>query len=458
MPLSDARALASGLSVLPLDARADARALAALADWCQRYSPFTATEGRDGLWLDITGCAHLFGGEKGLLEDLVGRIRALSLSARAAIADTPGAAWAAARHGTEAAAVIPSGHEKQILAGLPVTGLRLEAATVSTLERLGLHRIGDLYGLPRAALARRFTGAVLERLDQALGLVFEPISPRRPPARFRARIAFAEPIGGADDIALSCRRLLEELSGLLAAHARGARRLALSFFRVDGMIERVCVGTCRPMRDPDHLMRLFAERLDRVNPGFGIDAAMIEAVVSEPVLPQQEELVPPERPRACEDLAPLVDKLSNRLGERNVVRLIPREAHVPERAFAARVALDAGAAGSWPASNPRPLRLLARPVPVEVMAPVPDDPPVLFRWRRNTHRVRRADGPERIALEWWRSAAWQGCDPGAVPDLSADIRDYYRVEDSDGRRFWIYREGPYAPDRRVRWFLHGMFA
>jgi protein ImuB len=288
-------------------------------------------------------------------------------------------------------------------------------------------------------------------------------------------MTFAEPIGNADDIALAARRLVERLSALLAPRARGARRLRLSFFRIDGVVERAAIGTSRPVRDPDYLMRLFAERLERVSAGPGIDAAMIEATVVEVLAPAQDELeglTPPgggrdgseaRAPGIRDPLAPLTDKLANRLGEGNVVRLMPRDSHLPERAFTIAEAANGsdGAVSGLPATppplTPRPLRLLAHPAPIEAMAPVPDDPPVLFRWRRTTHRVRRADGPERIALEWWRGDSWRRGDAGAGPDFSAEIRDYYRVEDSGGRRFWIYREGTYGPERPVRWFLHGLF-
>jgi protein ImuB len=483
MTLTDARALAPGLGVLPFDGRADARALAALADWCRRYSPVTATDGRDGLWLDIAGAAHLFGGEEALVEDLLGRIRAFGFEARGGVADAPGTAWALARHGAGALTILPPGLScglapggvGRAIAGLPVAALRLDAVTVAELARLGLRRIGDLYRPARAALAGRFAATLTARLDQALGRTFEPISPRRPVARARARMTFAEPIGNADDIALTARRLTEKLSALLAPRARGARRLRLSFFRIDGVVERATIGTSRPVRDADYLMRLFAKRLERVNAGPGIDAAMIEATVVEIMPPAQDKfdgLTPaggggdgPEAraPGIQDPLAPLTDKLANRLGEGNVVRLMPRDSHLPERAFTIAEAgrCPTGAVPGAPASPlpliPRPLRLLARPAPIEAMAPVPDDPPVLFRWRRTTHRVRRADGPERIALEWWRHDAWRRGDSGAVPDSSAEIRDYYRVEDSGGRRFWIYREGTYDRSRPVRWFLHGLF-
>ncbi|TDI59073.1 MAG: DNA polymerase Y family protein [Alphaproteobacteria bacterium] len=479
MALTDARALAPGLKVLPFDGRADARALAALADWCRRYSPVTATDGRNGLWLDIAGAAHLFGGEEALIEDLLGRIRTFGFEARAAVADAPGTAWALARHGAGALTILPSGLTPggvgRAIAGLPVAALRLDPVTVAELDRLGLRRIGDLCRLARADLARRFAAALTARLDQALGRTFEPISPRRRGAPWRARMTFAEPIGNADDIALAARRLVERLSALLAPRARGARRLRLSFFRIDGVAERVTIGTSRPVRDPDYLMRLFAERLERVNAGPGIDAAMIEATVVEALAPAQDELdglTPPgggrdgseaRAPHIRDPLAPLTDKLANRLGEGNVVRLMPYDSHLPERAFTIAEAANgsagavSGAGANPPPLTPRPLRLLAHPAPIEAMALVPDDPPVLFRWRRTTHRVRRADGPERIALEWWRGDAWRRGDGGAGPDFSAEIRDYYRVEDSGGRRFWIYREGTYGPERPVRWFLHGLF-
>lgn len=464
MALANARALLPRLATAAAEPAEDARALAALAEWCGRYSPWTAVDvsldtagagggmgGGSGLWLDVTGCAHLFGGEAALLRQLCGRLAGRGFSCRAAIADTPGAAWAVARFASEPRAVVAPGETRAALAPLPVAGLRLSAATAAALHGLGLKRIGDLLDIPRAPLAARFGDAVARRLDAALGAVAEPISPRRPGAPLLARLAFAEPIGHADDIAAALDRLLGDLSAGLAHAGRGARRLTLALQRCDNTTQHVRVGTGRPSRDAGHLKALFAEHLDRIDPGFGIEAMTLAADVTEKLGASQAALADGEagRSRDNEDdddgIAALLDRLGNRLGARNVLRLAARASHIPERAgrIVPGGALARDACPARPQRQPRPPRLLTRPELIEAVAAA-DAPPVLFRWRRAVHVVIRAEGPERIAPEWWRSEA-------------AESRDYYRIEDAEGRRFWLYREDPRRPGAAAAWYLHGLF-
>jgi protein ImuB len=470
LPLADARARLPEVAVAEADPVGDALALAGLADWCGRYTPWTQTDGADGVWLDITGCTPLFASEAGLATDLVGRLRRLGISAQAAVADTPGAAWAVARYvraDQGLPVIVPSGRERASLAELPVAGLRLPAEIVQDLGRLGLVRIGDLYPLPRAPLAPRFGMIVARRLDQALGLAAEPISPAIPVERHRVRRDFAEPISTAEDIAATLVDLLDRLCRRLGAEHRGARRLELACYRVDARVERVEIGTSRPVRDPAHLMRLFVERLERIDPGLGIEVVELGAPVVEPLAPNQLELGQLDLDRlesgagsAADRLAPIVDRLVNRLGAANVTRLDPVESHLPERAQRAVPALAMsemmGARQdrieAWLPGQRRPIRLLPRPDRIDVTAPVPDDPPLSFRWRGVVHRVSRAEGPERIAPEWWHTAT---AEPGA--GIGA-LRDYYRVEDKEGRRYWLYRDGLYQENTAPRWFLHGFFA
>ncbi len=455
LPLADARALHPGLAVAAADPVADAAALARLAQWCGRYSPWTAPHGAEGVWLDVTGCAHLHGGEEHLVAEVVERLGRRGVACRAAIADTPGAAWAVAQHGSTPATLVPPGAARTMLAALPVRALRLDGATALGLDRLGLRRIGELYALPRAALAARFGAAVAHRLDQALGTVAEPLSPL-PPAPMRwARRRFAEPIATPEDLAAAMGELVEGLTRRLAAEALGARRLALRCYRIDGGQAAIAIGTARPSRDPLHLGRLLRERLAEIDPGLGVEDMVLAATMVEPLAAAQLGLAPWTHPAAGEGggeaaLAALIDRLANRLGPAALGSLVPHESHVPERAVRFVPALAAvmpqhGVA--WEAEPLRPIRLLAWPEAVEAVAPVPDDPPILFRWRRLPHRVRRADGPERIAGEWWRGAA-----------EAAELRDYYRVEDEAGRRFWLYRSGLYRQEVKARWFLHGFFA
>jgi protein ImuB len=453
--LADARALEPGLRVTAADPCAEGSALAALADGLTRYTPWVAVDeqgggGARGALLDITGCAHLFGGEAALLADLVGRLERCGFAARAAVAASAGAAWAIARFAPHDRLIIAPGTEGQALAALPVAALRLPAETTGRLERLGLRRIGALYTLPRAPLARRFGSLVGRRLDQALGRVQEPISPRRPVEPWRLQLAFAEPIARCQDIAAATEHLTAALCRRLAEEMKGVRRLVLALYRVDGTLARAEIGTSRPVRETKHLMRLFAEKLDGLDAGLGLDLVALSAPVVEPLAASQSGLLACASEAALPALAALVDRLANRLGASEVRRLVPVASHLPERAQRAAQALAAAGEteAPWRKRRPRPLRLFTRPQPVDAIAPVPDDPPLLFRWREQLHRIRRADGPERIAGEWWQ---------GSVP-AQAEVRDYYRVEDEAGRRFWLYREGLYHPERRPRWFLHGLFA
>ncbi len=463
MPLADARAIAPALRVHPVDRAGDAAALDRLADWATRYTPWIAVEALDaentlggggGLWLDVTGCAHLFGGEAAVLGDLLARLSRCGHRARAAIADTPGAAWAAARFVDDpdgAGIVVASRAERTVLAPLPVAALRLNPAVAADLERLGLRRIESLLTMPRAALARRFGCGIADRLDQALGLLDEPLSPRRPVVPHRLQIAFAEPILEAPAIVEGLRHLLHRLCAQLETEQRGARRLDLALYRVDGTAQHAAVGTGRPNRDAASLARLFGEQLERIDPGFGIEAMALAAPAVEPLTALQ--IVLAENPpcsgegqgggRSAE-LDSLLDTLGNRLGFANLRQLAPRESHIPERAVQAVTPLAATKSAGWPALPPRPLRLFARPEPIEATALLPDHPPVMFRWRARLHRIAHAEGPERIEPEWWRPE-----------DSAAAPRDYFRVEDDAGRRFWLYRAGHLPQDGR--WYLHGLF-
>jgi protein ImuB len=296
-------------------------------------------------------------------------------------------------------------------------------------------------------LVRRFGEPVTRRLDQALGRAPEPISPRRPVPARRSLLAFAEPIARADDIAAGLGRLLATLCARLERDGLGARRLELALYRIDGTVMRLGVGTSRPSRDAGHLQRLFAEHMEKIDPGFGIEAMALAALAADPIEPEQSDLEGSDA-KEPECLSMLVDRLSNRLGPAAVFRLRPCESHMPERAVAAAAALGPAARASWPRLTPRPVRLLPCPEPVEAVAELPDGPPVLFRWRGAAHRVRRAEGPERIAPEWWRDAG--------APEQAT--RDYYRIEDEQGRRFWLYRAGLYEAEAEPSWYLHGMFA
>jgi protein ImuB len=447
MTLADARARAPEIATVEAEPLVDAEALVRLAEWCLRYSPWTAVDGADGIRLDVTGLVPLFPSERALAEDLLARLARQGFAARAAIADTLGAAWAVARFAAPAgtAAVVPAGGSRAALAGLPPAALRLAPEIVDDLRRLGLRRIDQLYPLPRAPLNARFGEAVARRLDQALGLADEPVSPHRPAAPRLERLESPEPIAEAAAIAQGLECLVQRLCRRLEGEGLGVRRLEFACYRADQRVERVAIGTSAPSRSPAHLRRLLNPRIEEIDPGPGIDGMILRALEVAPLAAGQGALAA-EAP-AADLTAGLVDRLANRLGAPNVLRLVPRDSHVPERAMRRVSGFEpAVGTGSWESHLPRPIRLFAPPDPVEVVAPIPDDPPVLFRWRRVAHRVRHAEGPERIAAEWWRDGRGDG------------IRDYYRVEDEAGRRFWLFRNGLYRPDPPPAWFLHGLFA
>jgi protein ImuB len=386
----------------------------------------------------------LWGGEPGLLQAMARFMGQWGAPVRLGLADTAGAAWALARYGE---AIAPPGGQAALLADLPVEALRLTPDTAASLRRLGLKIIGQAAALPRAEVARRFEPELLRRLDQALGRAEEALTFRRAPTPWIERRAFFEPLSALDDFARVTGDLAEALCRRLAAAGRGGRRFEAVFHRVDGRAFSLRIGTALPNRTPGRLVKLLAPKLESVDPGFGVEVVTLAAHRVEPLAEQQDRLTADQADES-EEVAALVDRLSNRLGEARVWRAAPEESHAPERAVA-RASPAASVTEAWDPERPRPLRLLRHPELIEAMAPVPDDPPVVFTWRGVRRRVRRAEGPERIAQEWWRDAA-------AEPDTDR-VRDYYAVEDVDGARFWLFRAGLYAQGQPTRWYLHGLF-
>ncbi len=457
--LTDARALDPSLPAVPADPAGDEALVERLARWAARWSPLVEVDGRDGLRLDVSGVAHLFGGEAALIEDVQRRFAGLGLSSRAAIAPTPGAAWALARYGPSPLA----GEELvNLLAPLPVAALRLSPAATRTLERLGLKTIGALAGVPRRSLARRFREAdnPLDALDLALGRKPEPLiaTACEPPPRSLLRLE--EPATHPEAAPQALERLIPDLVRQLEQRHLGARRLALIGFRVDGSLALARVATSIPSREPKHLHRLLADQTAGLNPEFGFDAFALEAEWTESLGAAQESLV--EEPSGTRDIARLIDRLSVKLGPKRVRRPRARESHLPERASGwvsalpslrakrsnpEKAKLDCRTPSGLAMTEARPQRLLDRPEAIAVIYATPEGVPRRFVWRRAVHDIARVEGPGRIAPEWWRAPS------------KARLRDYYRVEDSRGRRFWIYREGLIGDGRggAPAWYLHGLF-
>lgn len=457
LTLAQARAMHPGIEVIAEDAEADDALLESIADWCLRYTPLIACDAPDGLLLDISGCAHLYGGEHELAADLGDRLEKTGFAYSLAIAGTIGAAWAAARYGKAGCYIC--GEERNILTPLPLSALRLPAPSVASLARVGLKHIGDIFDLPRAPLTARFGTEVLRQLDRALGNEHEPLTPRLPVAPYVADQRFAEPIAREEDVLAVAERLARRLRSALEKRGDGARRIELSLFRTDGAVRRIAAGTSRPLRNPAEIRALFVERLaalaDTFDPGFGFDMARLAVVVAEPAPPEQMGIGGGED---ATELCRLVDRLSARLGARRVHRLVARDSHIPELAETALPAQAVNRDTGWTAFRnyreqadlpPRPLRLLTRPEPIEAIAEVPDGPPLRFKWRRALHEVIAAEGPERIEGAWWS-------------EHGGPTRDYFRVEDKSGLRFWLFRAGLYRDlihgGSTPTWFMHGTFA
>lgn len=456
MTLAHARAMLPALDVARGDADADRRTLDRIADWCERFTPFVALEPPRAALLDIAGAAHLFGGEAAMLTKVCAGLKAQGFAVRGAIASSPAAARALARYAD--GAVAAPGEDAAALAHLPVEALNLDPAAIHALRRAGLKTIGAAASRGRAELTARFGAELVFLLDEALGKAERPVTPRRPLPGFSAERRFAEPIVTEDAVAAALQDLTGALAKQMERQGRGARRIEARFFRADGAVRAISVETGGPVRDPSVIKRLFKEKLDALadplDPGFGYDLLRLSATRTERAEAEAADF--DAAAHAAREMRFLVDRLAARFGRPRVLAFEPRATHIPGRAFAAVPAQDAKtSAHTWERmcgareAPRRPLRLFARPEPVEATAPVPDEPPVQFRWRRVLHMVARAEGPERIAPEWWRH-------PGAAP---GPTRDYFRVEDCEGRRFWLYREGLYGRETALpRWFVHGLFA
>jgi protein ImuB len=458
---ADACAMLPGLVSAPAEQDRDLLALKRLAPWAERFSPSVAIDtlipGFEGLFLDMTGGAHLFGGEAAMLADLRGRLARAGIEAHVAMADTPAAAWALARFSGETEVVAPAGGLREALARLPVESLRLEPKALTLLKRFGLKTIGDLYGLPRAGLARRFRGEigfrVVERLDQALGILPEPLDPERPAPCYRVWTPFAEPVIDMAGVGHHLPGLAEALCGQLSRDGRGARRLRLTGFRVDGRVTLIEAGLSAPAATPAHLMRLLREKgLEKLDLGFGIDALMLSAEKAEALEARQGEMDESVGPAPTHALAALIDRLQARLGEPAVRRPRFTESWIPERGEAwAPAGPEPPPAPERDEARLRPILLFEPPEPVQTLAELPDGVPARFIWRRASRRVVKAEGPERLGAEWW----------AGPQDRPHRTRDYYRVEDDNGRRYWLYREGLYGredADRGPTWWIAGVFA
>lgn len=451
MPLTDAGALIQNLEIYPSDPAAERKILLQLAGACERFTPFVALGDGHDLILDISGCSHLFGGEGGLVQKLCDLVGGAGIQPVVAVADHLSAAWAVARYGS--GGIVPKGEHVSAAADLPLAALRLPAETVAVMARLGLKTVADVLAQPRGPLVHRFGPLVARRIDQLTGLEDEPISPLRPAAAHIFDRAFAEPVEHVEPLKMALSQLSAALAEALSQKGMGTRRFVLRLFYADGTVSDIAAGASTPIDDPHRIARLLVPRLEAMPPrseaGSGIDLMRIQADDVEEMGPQQGRLgTSIDAPRA---LADLIDTLSERLGVASVYRLAPVDTHIPGRQTRRVPAFHALNASLWPQAGPRraagplrPLRLLDPPELIHAVAGVPDGPPARFQWRRVFYQVAFAEGPERIAPEWWRE--------------EEESYDYFRVEDLEGRGFWLFRKGLYERETSSpRWFMHGLF-
>lgn len=442
MVVADARVIIPTLNVLDDQPGLPAKLLNGLGEWCIRFTPVVAIDLPDGLLLDVSGCAHLWGGEDLYLKQIVSRLKNIGYHVRAAMADTIGAAWAFARFGS-GFDIIETTKQATALLALPPESLRLEAETVERLHVLGLRKIQNFINLPRSTLRRRFGEQFIKRLNQALGHEEEIIIPLHPVELYCERLTCLDPIVTRTGIEIALQQLLEALCKRLQQEQKGLRTACFKCYRVDGITIPVEIGTNRATFNITHLFKLFELKLSGIEPALGIELFTLDATKVEDVSTMQGQLWQKTGGLNDTGLAELLDRFTGKFGAKHIQRYLPDEHYWPERSFKSAQNLFEENTAGWKVERPRPLQLLSSPAPIEVTAPIPDYPPMLFRYKGTLHKVIKADGPERIEQEWWLQ---QG-----------QHRDYYYVEDEHGCRYWIFRLGHYT-DESYQWFLHGFFA
>lgn len=441
MVVADARSVLPGLQVMEEHNDIAAQLLTALATSCLRFTPTVAIDLPDGLVLDISGCAHLWGGERPYLKDILCKLKNAGYHVRAAIADTIGTAWAIARFGRIKAIIEPGGQMESLLS-LPPAALRLEPFITQRLQKLGLLRIEQFIRMPRSVLRRRFGKALLFRLDQALGAEAEVITPVVPIEPYQERLPVFDPIRTAAGIEIALKKLLDKLCLRLARESKGLRKCVLQGHRLDGNVQQIEINTTRASRNVLHLFKLFELKIPGIEPDLGIELFILTAIVVEDLLAEQETFWNVSGTNDQSSIAELLDRLASRSGI-TISRFLPDEHTWPERAIQRTVTLSDKPATEWRLDLPRPILLLSQPEQIEVTVPIPDYPPMHFHYKGKLHKVIKADGPERIEQEWW------------IQD--GRYRDYYVVEDEQGARYWLFRSGSY--DTGIpKWYLHGFFA
>jgi len=443
MALADARTINHTLHYFNDEPGREIKLLTALAKWFIRFTPSIAVDNNDGLLLDVTGCAHLWGGENSYLTDMHNRLQNFGYNHRLAMADTIGAAWAVARFG-KGNCIIENGQHAAALLPLPAAALRIETVITERLQKLGLVQIKSFIQMPRTALRRRFGKELLQRLDQAMGTEEETIQSIIPSELFFERLPCMDPIATRKGIEIALERLLDALCNRFVQEEKGMRNAQLKCYRVDGKIETIAIGTNHPSCNSKHLYRLFEDKIATIEPALGIELFVLEAPVVEDLSAVQEKLFAGNAELNDIGLAELLDRIGGKIGVQNIHRYVPDGHYWPERSFKKATDMNEKITTEWKLDRPRPLQLLKHPAAIEVTAPVPDYPPMNFRYKGKLHSIAKADGPERIEQEWWLQ--------------DGQHRDYYCVEDEEGHRYWLFRLGHYDVAKSYGWFLHGFFA
>jgi len=441
MVLADARVIVPSLKYFDDIPGLPQKLLRSIAKWCMRFSPIAAIDEPDGIIIDATGCTHLWSGEASYVNSIVKRLKQFGYNVNSAIADTAGKAWAIAHFGNRETIIHNEG-ELNTFISLPVAALRLEVESIARLNKLGLRQIQDILSMPRSVLRRRFGNHLLMRLDQAMGRQEEVIQPVQPIEPYCERLTCLEPIVTATGIEIALKKLLEVLCERLKHEGKGIRKLSFKGYRVDGNIQAIDIGTNRASSNAHHLFKLFEIKISSIEPALGIELFTLEAFKVEDLDSTQEKFWDKACGLANPELVKLLDRVSNKIGVDSIHRFLPAEHHWPERSVKIAASLNENATTQWRTDLQRPIYLLQNPEPIWATALIPDYPPMLFRYQNKLHKVKKADGPERIEREWW-------IDEG-------QHRDYYAVEDEEGKRYWLFRSGHYSEN--YQWFIHGYFA
>lgn len=437
--VAEARVIVPSLQIINDIPGVTEKLLKRLAEWSIRFAPYTAIDLPAGLILDASGCAHLWGSDDAYLKDMVRRFHERGYQVRVGMADTIGAAWAIARYGKGS----PVGELNDLLS-LPTAALRIERELADRLYKLGIRDIKNLIVIPRPALRRRFGKIILQRLDQAFGREEEFILPVQETVPYQERLPCLEPIVTLTGIEIALQKLLDTICHRLQQEGKGLRSVSLLGYRIDGKIVKAEIGTNRPSSDAVHLYKLFGNKLSEIEPAPGIELFVLEARKVQDYNPLQKKLW--EKNGGLNDpaLSQLLDRLAGKFGEVSIRRYLPDEHYWPERSYKQATTLEEQRSTSWSTGRRRPVQVFSQPEPIDVTAPIPDYPPMLFRYKGVLHKIVKADGPERIEQEWWLQQGRH--------------RDYYCVEDENGYRFWIFRSGHYDEAKSYRWYIHGFFA